>query len=559
MSQLIESHTIEEMVQSIASYLPGGDLFIAAHTEGTNQNDLLRGIGFTLLDAENFLAVYNSEFIPDTTTVFIEEWESALGIPDGCFPGPDESDLSIRRLHILVKLASLGVQTVDDFVNLATIMGFPSVEVIPGVDFNVQPIEEARFTIVVRFPGAAGNSFPLDFAFTFGTDQFDIIECLFRRLKPANCNIIFTVITGLPLTLLELPLVQDLRVFRGVGTPTFTRASIATYLSVETSLITLLGIDQARFETNGLLIEGASTNEALWSRDLSNAAWVKTNITAVQDAVGNDGLANGASTLTATAANGTAFQAITLGSSEYTYSVDVRRKTGAGTIEITDDGGSTFTDITGSLTSSYLRFQITTTQANPDIGFRIVTSGDEIEVDYNQLEDLPFASSRISTTTTSESRSADIFNIQSASNFDETQGTIALIVDILGSNAVAAYLCQIDDGSDNNRYALIASNLLPSRLNTTITSGGVGQTNYTDAGTFTPNVQKNIAFTYKVDDIETFVNTVSVGTDTNADLPVGVITINIGNYRTSGFELFGHIKNLRTFDVILDSAEIALL
>jgi len=196
MTQTIQSHTIEQMVKSMASYLPGGELFIAAHVSGTNQNDLLRGLGFSLLDAENFIAVYNSEFIPNNTSAFIEEWESALGIPDKCFPGPAEPSLSVRRNHILIKLASLGVQTGPDFVNLATILGFPNTVVDPGVNAGITPILTARFTIVVGFPAPPDNIFPLNFPIPFGTTAFAILECLFEQLKPANCVIQFQLQTG---------------------------------------------------------------------------------------------------------------------------------------------------------------------------------------------------------------------------------------------------------------------------------------------------------------------------------------------------------------------------
>ncbi len=191
MTQFVESHTIEEMVKSMAAYLPGGDLFIAALVKETNLNDLLRGLGFSLLDAENFLKVYNAEFIPDNTNAFVPEWESTLAIPDDCFPGSAEPDLNIRKLHILVKLASLGVQKSADFVNLATILGFPGTTVESGVDAGITPIADARFTIVVTFPTPADNIFPINFPLPFGSTQFSILECLFRKLKPANCQIIF--------------------------------------------------------------------------------------------------------------------------------------------------------------------------------------------------------------------------------------------------------------------------------------------------------------------------------------------------------------------------------
>ena len=125
-----------------------------------------------------------------------------------------------------------------------------------------------------------------------------------------------------------------------------------------------------------------------YNRDLTNAAWSATNITPVKDATGIDGKANSASTLTADANNGTIFRALTLSSLERTAQYWVRRKTGSGTIEITDDGGSTYTDITSSINSStYTQLTITTTQANPSIGFRLGTSGDEIETDFVTIED----------------------------------------------------------------------------------------------------------------------------------------------------------------------------
>src|SRR3972149_3393455 len=52
----------------------------------------------------------------------------------------------------------------------------------------------------------------------------------------------------------------------------------------------------------GLLIEGQRTNQILHSRDHTNAAWVKVTMTAAKDQVGEDGVANSASSLQATGA-----------------------------------------------------------------------------------------------------------------------------------------------------------------------------------------------------------------------------------------------------------------
>ncbi|HBD11993.1 MAG TPA: hypothetical protein DCZ13_07580 [Porticoccaceae bacterium] len=157
-----------------------------------------------------------------------------------------------------------------------------------------------------------------------------------------------------------------------------------------------------------VLTQPSRTNNVWPSRDFTHANWVATNITKALDAVGIDGLVNGASSLTATAANATVFNTVTLASAGYTTSFYVRRKTGTGTIELTENGGTSYTDITSLTNSStYTRVDITTTQANPSIGFRIVTSGDAIEVDAAQLETGTEATNPIKTTTAAATRDND--------------------------------------------------------------------------------------------------------------------------------------------------------
>lgn len=144
----------------------------------------------------------------------------------------------------------------------------------------------------------------------------------------------------------------------------------------------------------GFAILEGRTNVVTYRRDMTNAAWVKTSITAAKDQVGIDGTANGASSLTATGANGTCLQAITLSSSARYQSAFVKRLSGSGTINMTMDNGSTWTAI--SPTSSWQALEIPTqTLANPTVGFRIVTSGDSIAVDFVQNENGTFRTSPI--------------------------------------------------------------------------------------------------------------------------------------------------------------------
>jgi hypothetical protein len=156
----------------------------------------------------------------------------------------------------------------------------------------------------------------------------------------------------------------------------------------------------------GVRLEGARMNYCLWNRDLTNAAWTKSNITAAKDQVGVDGVANSASSLLATAGNATCKQAITLGSAAYCQSAFVKRVVGTGVVDMTLDNGSTWTAIT--VTSAWTRVTIPTqTLANPTVGFRLVTNTDKIAVDFSQLEAGTFPSSPMATTTVAVTRSAD--------------------------------------------------------------------------------------------------------------------------------------------------------
>jgi hypothetical protein len=101
----------------------------------------------------------------------------------------------------------------------------------------------------------------------------------------------------------------------------------------------------------------------------------------------------------------------------------VKRVTGSGTINMTQDNGTTWTPIT--ITGSYTQVSIPAqTTTNPVIGFQIVTSGDAIAVDYVMHEEASFPSvSPIYTTTTAVSRSGDSLTYPEAGNASQTVGS----------------------------------------------------------------------------------------------------------------------------------------
>jgi len=177
----------------------------------------------------------------------------------------------------------------------------------------------------------------------------------------------------------------------GDGDVTSLRNSVAKYWDAD-GVLQEAAINVPRFEYVGghwaYLGEPEGTNECLYNRDFTNAAWVKTNVTAAKTQTGIDGVANSCSSLTASAADGTVLQTVTLGADDHNFYVYVKRLTGTGDIFITDDNGGNYTDITSSISSdTWYKAEITRSQANPVVGFKIATDTDAIIVDYAQVEE----------------------------------------------------------------------------------------------------------------------------------------------------------------------------
>lgn len=168
---------LNQYADSLARYFPGGALFASRAVDGSTFRRLIVGLAGELFRSNGFIKEYCEELLPDETVKFIDEWESAVGIRDDCFTGT--GTLDERRRDILVKLASSGIQTVQDFIDLADLFGI------------TVTVTGSRFTITVNFIVTAAEEFPYIFPLPFGNEQIAILECLFNLLKPANCKVIF--------------------------------------------------------------------------------------------------------------------------------------------------------------------------------------------------------------------------------------------------------------------------------------------------------------------------------------------------------------------------------
>lgn len=226
-------------------------------------------------------------------------------------------------------------------------------------------------------------------------------------------------------------------------------------------------------------------------RDMTNAAWVPTNVTPAKTATGIDGVANSASTLTATANGGTILQTLVAAASSRTYSAFVRRKTGTGTISIQQ--GATTLDITALInTRTYTRVALNASVLNVAFGFIFATSGDAIEVDFNQFEARTFATSPMAAA--GAARNADVLTYTFAGNASTAAGTIyadvcsewatapssPIIVSfgaatpLYTNTAAASTVNRIDDGGTNTLDKTGLSSMATARRRRASSWGSVG-------------------------------------------------------------------------------------
>lgn len=195
------SKSKEQQATTLANYLPGGKTFAAKSVDGTVMRKLLRGFAGELERTDDIIELFKSDILPDLTEHFIEEWESAVGIPDDCFSGSDAQTDIIRRLHITCKLAGMGVQTSADFVELAAKLGV-NITIIAASINGAFPLQfpwvfylsgkEATHTAIITFTLDPGDTFTYTFPIPFGSSIPILVKCVFDKLKPATVNFVYS-------------------------------------------------------------------------------------------------------------------------------------------------------------------------------------------------------------------------------------------------------------------------------------------------------------------------------------------------------------------------------
>jgi hypothetical protein len=295
----------------------------------------------------------------------------------------------------------------------------------------------------------------------------------------------------------------------------------------------------------GLRIEEQRINRLLHNRDLTQAAWVSTNITPAKDQIGADGVSNSASGITSTAGNGTILQTITSASAARATSAYVKRITGSGAIEMTQNGGTTWTAVT--VTGGWTRVQIpSATVTNPVVGFRIVASGDAIAVDYVQCENGAFITSPVATAGATVTRSADVASITGAnfsSWYRQDAGTVFVeaLMPFVASGARGPV--NINNSGSANTNRIMIRNGGAGLLDHRIQVNDVTQANLEPGNTLVANVFFKSALGLANNNFAAAFNGSNLLTDTSGTLPT-VNQIFIGNGANSTSEQASTIRRL---------------
>jgi hypothetical protein len=232
----------------------------------------------------------------------------------------------------------------------------------------------------------------------------------------------------------------------------FTRPSKAWYEDAS-GVIREVAEGQPRLRADrGVLIEEARTNRLLWSRDWTQAPWLK-NQAIVTRCVGHDGIADTGSRI-AFDGIGTVIQEVSgLASAARVGCLSVRRESGEGVVEITLDG-ATWTQV--EPTSTWQRFPVLRAEAT-GFAFGVRGSG-TIDVDFGDVSEGSFALSPVATEGTPLARAADVLSV-STTGWPVGAGRVACRGQTHGAAGSIRRIVSARPGGSNNGWALLVTNV----------------------------------------------------------------------------------------------------
>jgi hypothetical protein len=290
----------------------------------------------------------------------------------------------------------------------------------------------------------------------------------------------------------------------------------------------------------GYLVEEERTNSLLDNRDLSTANWTGVNgATAAKNATGLDGVANSASTVSATGSTSYITQSVTVPADTNTHSAyiyvkknqstecELRLKLGTtpdGVISV-DTGGGEVLGGRGSVESAGEFYRIMTSVVGDgsatslELRFYPDRSGKNTDqvCDFGQLEVGEAApSSPIETGATTVTRSDDALDM-TGTNFSNMWGADegTPVIEVEAQSTEDDTILSINDGTTDE---LIILEVASGKYQARIVDGGVTQATITGGAVVAGTVSR-LALAYKENDIAFYQDGVQQGTDSSATIP----------------------------------------
>ena len=371
------------------------------------------------------------------------------------------------------------------------------------------------------------------------------------------------------------------------------------YVRTFESAVTEAFTAKPRYEEKGLLVEGASTNLAIRSEEISNASWSKINSTiSVNEIQAPDGSFS-ADLLVEDGVNGPHSANLPISfavNTVYTFSIYLKagKRTRAvvtvGGTGLSGAGGSgadlvSIVDLTnGAIVSSLndLRVEdagngwyrcsvtVTTDSDGGSIEARInLVQGTGTTTSYAgggaganagvymwgaQFEALPFASSYIRTEGSTVSRAAE--TLDSGLSINSSEMSVSVNYSTIGSSTFES-LSMFELGSNLTDRLAIFSNVNNSDRRVILASNGSVVINAQAAG-LTSDVVGRTTLTVKSNEGKFYVNDNLIFTDTSCIVPLlsGLI---IGRNVVNSGRIYGHLKNAEVYDLALTAKEVKAL
>lgn len=387
--------------------------------------------------------------------------------------------------------------------------------------------------------------------------------------------------------LVHIPLKNSLDMVCGVGTPVFTRATTATYID-RYGILQYAAVNTPRFEKEGLLFEGASENKLTYSEAFDNSPWLNGNssVTAnaaaapdktttadklYEDASANQHYIRQIQSTAAGSVTGSLFAKASGRSRLMMYLYNSTDGTiarayfdlTAGTIHSEDIGTARIKALLAD--DGWYRCSISgTSTVTIDTRLYIHLVDDNWSLNYTgdgssglylwggQLENLPFASSYMPTTSSAVTRAIDLCNIAFPGNMpapNTTEMSVLSDVEILGDNDSYQPVFRTSE-AHRSLYVMSPGD---------VSYGYIGSA----SGVFGPIWMPVAGACYRFG-LTTDLTTDSLYRDggiigtrsTLANITGSSSVIYLGGY--ASYSLWGHLSNFRIYDTALTAAEMRI-